>query len=82
MIAASNSGLDTHPAWFHNLKSHPQVALQIADRQFTAIAEPAEQKRRQELWDTLVKRAPGYAAYQKRTDRLIPLVILQPALPA
>ena len=78
VIIASNAGFNTHPAWFHNLKSHPQVALQIRDKHLTASAEPADPTLRQKLWDQLVERAPGYGAYQKRTTREIPIVLLRP----
>ena len=78
VISASYAGLDMHPAWFHNLKNNPEVKLQIQDKQLTAIAEPANPTLRQKLWDTLVKLAPGYGAYEKRTDREIPMVLLRP----
>lgn len=79
VITASNAGFDTHPAWFHNLKTHPQVELQIGNQQLTAIAELANPLLRQQLWTDLVKRAPGYGAYEKRTSREIPMVLLRPA---
>ena len=78
VITATNAGFDTHPAWFHNLKSHPQVALQIGDKQLTAIAEPADPTLRQQLWAKFVERAPGYGAYETRTTREIPIVLLRP----
>jgi deazaflavin-dependent oxidoreductase (nitroreductase family) len=78
VITASNAGFDTHPAWFLNLKSQPQVTLQIRDKRLAAIAEPANPTLRQQLWAELVERAPGYAAYQKRTTRAIPIVLLRP----
>ena len=78
VISASYAGRDTHPAWFHNLKSHPQVALQIGDKRLTATAEPANSTLRQHLWDKLVELAPGYGAYQKRTTREIPMILLRP----
>ncbi|HEX9332799.1 MAG TPA: nitroreductase family deazaflavin-dependent oxidoreductase [Anaerolineales bacterium] len=78
VITATNAGFDTHPAWFHNLKSHPQVALQIGDKQLTAIAELADPTLRQQLWAKFVERAPGYGAYEKRTTREIPIVLLRP----
>ena len=78
VITASNAGFDTHPAWFHNLKSHPQVTVQIGDKQFTASAELADPTLRRQLWDKLVERAPGYAAYEKRTTREIPIMLLRP----
>ena len=66
VITATHAGFDTHPAWFHNLKSHPQVALQIGNKELTAIAELANPTLRQQLWAKLVERAPGYGAYEKR----------------
>jgi F420H(2)-dependent quinone reductase len=78
VITASYAGFDTHPAWFHNLKSHPQVELQIQDKQLTALAEPADPTLRKQLWDRLVKLAPGYGEYEKRTTREIPIVLLLP----
>ena len=78
VISASNAGFDTHPAWFHNLKSRPQVELQIGNKQSTAVAEPANPTLRKQLGATLVQRAPGYGAYEKRTSREIPMVLLRP----
>jgi len=78
VISASNAGFDTNPAWFYNLKDHPQVELQIGNKQLSAIAERADPALRQQLWADLVKRAPGYGAYEKRTSREIPMVLLRP----
>jgi F420H(2)-dependent quinone reductase len=78
VVTASYAGFDTHPAWFHNLRSNPRVALQIRDKRLTGIAEPADPTLRQQLWDKLVELAPGYGSYQKRTTREIPIVLLRP----
>ena len=78
VVTATNAGFDTHPAWFHNLKSHPQVALQIGNQQLTAIAEPANPTLRRQLWNKFVERAPGYGSYETRTAREIPIVFLRP----
>ena len=78
VITASNAGADTHPAWFHNLKNQPQVTLQILDKQLTAMAEQANPTLRKQLWAKLIERAPGYAGYEKRTTREIPMVLLRP----
>ena len=78
VITASNAGFDTNPAWFHNLKNHPQVDLQIGTKQLIAVAELPNATLRQELWADLVKRAPGYGDYEKRTAREIPMVLLRP----
>ncbi|MGH2521859.1 MAG: nitroreductase family deazaflavin-dependent oxidoreductase [Anaerolineales bacterium] len=78
VIIASNAGFDTHPAWFHNLKSNPHVTLQIQEKQLAARAEPADLELRNQLWAKLVGLAPGYRAYQTRTTRKIPIVLLRP----
>ncbi len=78
VIIAANAGFDAHPAWFHNLRSNPQVTLQIQDKQLAAIAEPAGPELRKQLWAKLVELALGYRAYQKRTTREIPIVVLRP----
>jgi deazaflavin-dependent oxidoreductase (nitroreductase family) len=78
VVSASYAGLDVHPAWFHNLKSNPKVALQIRDKHLTAMAEPADPTLRKQLWDKLVELAPSYGPYEKRTTREIPMVLLRP----
>jgi deazaflavin-dependent oxidoreductase (nitroreductase family) len=78
VISASYAGLDVNPAWFHNLKSDPKVALQIQDKYLPALAQPAEPTLRKQLWDKLVELSPHYGAYEKRTTREIPMVLLRP----
>jgi len=78
VITGTNAGFDTHPGWFHNLKSHPQVTLQLGDKQLTAIAKLADPTLRGQLWAKFVERAPGYRAYETRTTREIPIVLLRP----
>ena len=78
VVTATNAGFETHPAWFHNLKNHPQVELQIGNQQLIAVAEPAKPALRKQLWAKFVELAPGYGAYEKRTTREIPVVLLRP----
>jgi F420H(2)-dependent quinone reductase len=78
VLIASNAGADRNPAWFYNLKSNPQVAIQIGNRQMAAHAEQADPEKRTQLWTELVKLAPAYAQYSQRTKREIPMVIVQP----
>lgn len=78
VITASNAGADTHPAWFYNLKSNSKVRIQIHAKHLTAIAEPANSTLRKQLWDKLVNLAPNYGAYEKRTAREIPMILLRP----
>ena len=79
VIIASNAGRDRHPGWFHNLKARPDVGLQMGDRLLGARAAVASPEERKRLWSRLIELAPGYAAYERRTTREIPIVILSPA---
>jgi deazaflavin-dependent oxidoreductase (nitroreductase family) len=83
LIVASAAGRPNHPAWFHNLVAHPDVAVERwADgslESFEAVAEPAEGTERDRLWGELIVRAPFFAEHQKKTDRVIPVVVLRRA---
>ena len=78
IIIGSNAGFNTHPAWFHNLKQQPQVAIQVKDKKLKVNAEVARPDRRNQLWSRLVELAPFYDNYTKKTSREIPVVILHP----
>jgi deazaflavin-dependent oxidoreductase (nitroreductase family) len=79
VVVASRGGDDTHPAWFHNLSANPdvEVALQGGPKQRmrARVAAPDE---RQDLWPKVVADHRNYAQYQTRTEREIPLVLLEP----
>ena len=78
VLVASKGGYPKNPAWFHNLLAHPDTTVQIGSRRKAVrarVAKPAERKR---LWPKVVKACSGYADYQRRTKREIPLVILEP----
>jgi deazaflavin-dependent oxidoreductase (nitroreductase family) len=78
ILIASKGGYPRNPAWFHNLMANPDTQVQVGSsrRQVHArVADPAERKR---LWPEVVKAYGGYDEYQRRTDREIPLVILEP----
>jgi deazaflavin-dependent oxidoreductase (nitroreductase family) len=78
VITASNAGLSHNPGWYYNLKSNPQVTVQVKDAEMTAIAEEAKGELRDQLWAQLIEQALGYADYEKRTTREIPMLILRP----
>jgi deazaflavin-dependent oxidoreductase (nitroreductase family) len=78
VIIASYAGLPQKPAWFLNLKSNPEATIQVGRQKIRVKAETAHPEKRQELWARLLEIAPGYANYQKRTSREIPMVILHP----
>jgi deazaflavin-dependent oxidoreductase (nitroreductase family) len=78
VIIASNGGADKHPAWFLNLKSNPNVNIEIKDKKIDAEAKEAEPNTRAELWAKLVSLSPLYGKYATSTKRVIPIVLLQP----
>jgi len=80
VIIASNAGFDTHPAWFHNLRENPRVDIEIGSRKLQATAEVIAAGPRKLLWANLVNLAPGYAKYETKTTREIPLVGLRPLM--
>ena len=80
VITASSSAFGRTPAWLLNLRSNSQVTIQIRDVHMTAVAELASPVQRDQLWTRLLELAPGYADYQKRTSREIPMAILRPVV--
>ena len=78
VLVASFGGDDRHPAWYLNLRSNPEVRATIAGWTRTMIARIATEEERAELWPQIISVFEGYARYQKRTERPIPVVILEP----
>jgi len=77
VLAASNRGANHHPAWYLNLLADPYVTVQVGPETFTARARPAAEAERPHLWRLIVSAMPQYAAYQERTTREIPVVVLE-----
>lgn len=80
VLVASFGGDDRHPAWYHNLRADPRVRITIAGRSRHMVARTADDAEHAALWPRIVARYHGYAAYQARTSRPIPVVILEPAV--
>lgn len=78
VVVASKGGAPEHPAWFLNLIDHPEVTVQVGAEKLTARARVAQGEERARLWDKMAQIWPDYNAYQKRTDREIPVVVLEP----
>ena len=81
LLVGSNLGALRHPDWYHNLLAHPVVRVEIGTETFQALAVPAEGARREELFEHVVRVAPGYGDYQVQTTRLLPVVALERAEP-
>jgi deazaflavin-dependent oxidoreductase (nitroreductase family) len=78
VVIASKGGHPRNPAWFHNLVANPDTTLQAGSRRHAVHARVATPAERARLWPRVVEAYGGYAGYQKRTPREIPLVILEP----
>ena len=78
VVVASKGGSDEHPAWYRNLLADPEVRVQVGADRFPARARVATPEERTRLWPTMARIWPGYDAYQAKTTREIPVVILTP----
>lgn len=81
VLVASYGGAPKSPAWFHNCMANPDVEIERNGKRRAMTARRATPEERERLWPLVVAGYPGYATYQKRTDREIPLVILSPRSP-
>ncbi|MDR8410021.1 nitroreductase family deazaflavin-dependent oxidoreductase [Nonomuraea sp. 3-1Str] len=81
VVVASYAGADHHPAWYLNLEANPSVTVEIGTETYQARAEIVEGDERDRLYARMVEVAPGFAEYQAKTERRIPVVALdlQPA---
>ena len=77
VIVASKGGAPDHPGWYRNLVKTPEVEVQVLDDVFRARARTAEGEERERLWATVNEVWPHYAEYQTRTERIIPVVVLE-----
>jgi deazaflavin-dependent oxidoreductase (nitroreductase family) len=78
VIVGSKGGFPKHPAWFHNLQANPDTTVQIGSELRPVHARIATVDERPALWAKAVAAYHGYEDYQARTDREIPLVVLEP----
>jgi len=78
VLVASKGGDDRHPLWYQNLVAEPDVEVTIAGTTTPMRARTATGEERAELWPQITAAYKGYAGYQKRTDREIPVVVCEP----
>ena len=79
VIVASKGGVDTHPAWFHNLMAAGEATIEVGRDRHKVRPRVAEDPERAQLWDRLVALYKSYADYQTYTERRIPVVVLDRA---
>lgn len=77
VIVASKGGAPEHPGWYENLAKTPEVGVQIKADRFRARARVAEEEERERLWRLMNEMWPHYAEYAEKTDREIPVVVLE-----
>lgn len=78
VIMASKGGAPKHPAWYLNVQEDPDVEVQVKADMWTARARTAGGDEREAIWAEALKVWPSYAIYQQRTERQIPVVVLDP----
>jgi deazaflavin-dependent oxidoreductase (nitroreductase family) len=78
VIVASKGGHPKHPAWYHNLRANPDTTIQVGSKRRAVRARVAGDDEYDRLWRKAVEVYGGYAGYKERTDRKIPLVVLEP----
>ena len=79
---ASQGGAPAHPKWYANLRRNPVLELQDGTHTWTARAREIEGAEREVWWERCVAAFPPYAEYQEKTERLIPVLLLEPVEPA
>ncbi len=76
-IIASAAGADNNPAWFHNLVASPEVTLEVGTEKYRARATVPGEPDRTRIYDQQAAIMPGFKAYQEKTSRIIPVVVLE-----
>ncbi len=78
VIIASKGGAPTNPHWYHNILAHPKVTVEVGTDQFQVSAAVATEPERTRLYQKMVAVMPGFADYEQKTTRVIPVIILTP----
>jgi deazaflavin-dependent oxidoreductase (nitroreductase family) len=78
VVVGSRGGTDVHPAWYLNVQTNPEVTVAVRGATLPMRARVVEGEERDQLWTKVIADFPHYAGYQDKTDREIPLVVLEP----
>jgi deazaflavin-dependent oxidoreductase (nitroreductase family) len=78
VVFASKAGAPTNPDWYHNLKAHPDVTIEVGTDTIDVRAEEATGEERDRLFQAQTERSPQFAEYQSKTERVIPVIVLAP----
>ena len=77
-VFASKGGAPVNPDWYHNVLAHPRVAAEIGTRTVPLLARVAEGQERDQIWAAQKAAYPGFADYERKTTRQIPVIVLEP----
>jgi deazaflavin-dependent oxidoreductase (nitroreductase family) len=78
VIFASNGGAPSNPDWYHNLKAHPNTIIEVGSETIHVVTEEATGEERERLFARGAERFPDLARHARRTDRVIPVIVLTP----
>ena len=79
VIFASKGGAPANPDWYHNLKAHPNVSIEVGTDTIDVLATEATGEERDRLYRAQAERVPQFTEYEHKTDRVIPVIVLTPA---
>ena len=78
LVFASNGGAPSNPDWYHNLKAHPTTRIEVGSETIDVVAEEAAGEERERLFARGADRFPDLAKHARKTDRVIPVIVLTP----
>ena len=76
-VFGSKAGADTNPAWYHNLRAHPDTTIEVGTETLPVHARVAESAERERIWEEQKRVNPNFAEYEQKTTRPIPVVLLE-----
>lgn len=79
VVIASKAGAPEHPDWYHNVRAHADVTVEVGIETYAARATVAAEPERTRLFDQMAAAMPGFADYQTRTTRVLPVVVIERA---
>ena len=78
VVIASKGGAPTHPDWYYNILAHPRLTVEVGTETFEVQATVAEEPERTRLYNKMVDMMPGFDDYRRKTERVIPVIVLTP----
>ena len=78
VVFASKAGAPTNPAWYYNLTANPDTTIEVGTDTIPVHAEEAKGEERERLFRTQAERVPAFAEYEQKTERTIPVIVLEP----